>query len=235
MAAKLGELDRAKEDFFSHISHELRTPLSAVCEAAELLRHQKLGGLSIEQARLVDHITTSTERVLGLVNQILQLSRLREGLLAIEHRSVHLEAVLERALKELHPQAEARGLTLERDGGPSGLSVVGDEGRLLEVVVNLVGNALKFTPRGGRVCLRLAERDDEAEIVVEDTGPGIAPDALPHIFDRYWQVPGTQGGSGLGLAIVKRIVEAHGGRVVAESRPGEGARFTVQLPRERAT
>jgi signal transduction histidine kinase len=235
MARQLGELDRMKQDFFAHISHELRTPLTAVREATHLLRDQIPGPLTPKQRRLVEIIGASAERVLRLVNQILELARLQAGLLALERRWVDLDKLLGRAVDELRPQAEAHGLALERDGKRPAGGVLGDEERLLQVFVNLVSNAIKFTPSGGTVRVDTAAREDEVEIVVADTGVGIAGDALPHVFERYWQADGTRGGSGLGLAIVKSIVQAHGGTVSAESTPGAGSRFTVRLRREGAT
>jgi signal transduction histidine kinase len=231
MAHELGELDRMKEEFFAHISHELRTPLTAVREATNLLRDGIPGPLAPKQARLVEIIRASSERVLGLVNQILELSRLQAGLLAYDRRWVDLDKVVGRALDELRPEAEAHGLVLEHNGNPPAGGVIGDEERLLQVVVNLVSNAIKFTPAGGSVRVETAERGAEVEIVVEDTGVGISPEALPRVFDRFWQPDGARGGSGLGLAIVKSIVLAHGGAVHAESSPGTGSRFSVRLPR----
>jgi signal transduction histidine kinase len=232
MVGRLGELERAKEEFFAHISHELRSPLTAIREAAQLLRERVPGPLEPKQARLVEIIDASGERMLALVNRILGLARLRAGLLALDRRPVNLGSLVTRALEEIRPQAEARGLAVECHGPPTGPRVTGDEERLLEVLVNLLGNAVKYTPAGGRVRVDVGERPQRVEIVVEDTGPGIPPEALPHVFDRYWQGPGARPGSGLGLAIVKSIVEAHGGHVEATSVEGRGSRFTVRLPRE---
>jgi two-component system sensor histidine kinase GlrK len=235
MAERLREVDRLKEEFFSHISHELRTPLTAVREAVHLLQDGVPGPLEPRQARLVDIIGGNTERVLRLVNQILDLSKLQAGLLGLDRRPVDLPRVVQRALEQVRPHADARGLVLESNGTGIAGAVIGDEERLLQVVLNLIGNAIRFTPTGGAVRLHVSEGSDDVELSVEDTGPGIAPDALPRIFDRYWQARGTRGGSGLGLAIVKSIVELHGGRVRAESVDGQGSRFVVQLPRlERA-
>ncbi|HYR95322.1 MAG TPA: HAMP domain-containing sensor histidine kinase [Candidatus Binatus sp.] len=231
MAERLGEIDRLKEEFFADISHELRTPLTAVREATNLLQDEVPGPLAPKQARLVEIVGASTDRVLGLVNRILDLSRLKADLLAFDCRSVDLDRVVARALDELRPRAEARGLLLERNGDRPAGAVRGDEERLLQVLVNLVGNAIKFTPPGGAVRVHSVDRGEEVEITVEDTGAGIPADALPHVFDRYWQAAGARGGSGLGLAIVKSIVQAHGGGVRAESREGAGSRFSVRLPR----
>jgi len=235
MARQLGELDRMKQDFFAHISHELRTPLTAVREATHLLRDHIPGPLTPKQRRLVEIIGASADRVLRLVNQILDLARLQAGLLALDRRWVDLDRLLGRAVDELRPQAEAHGIVLERNGTRPAGGILGDEERLLQVFVNLVSNAIKFTPPGGAVRVDAAGYENEVEIVVADTGVGIAPDALPHVFERYWQADGTRGGSGLGLAIVKSIVQAHGGTVRAESMPGAGSRFTVRLRREGAT
>ena len=233
MAERLQELDRLKEEFFSNVSHELRTPLTAIREATLLLRDRVPGPLAARQARLVDLISLSTERLLGLVNQILELARLRAGLIAIDRGWLDLDQLVDRALEELRPQAEARGVTLGRRGGPVG-RMRGDAERLLQVLVNLLGNAIKYTPNGGSVVVVVGEQRDRVEIAVEDTGVGIPADLLPRIFDRFWQADPARGGSGLGLTIVKGVVEAHGGQVQVESAEGRGTRFTVHLPREAA-
>ncbi len=233
MAERLQEIDRLKEEFFSNVSHELRTPLTAIREATLLLRDRVPGPLAARQARLVDLISLSTERLLGLVNQILELARLRAGLIAIDRGWLDLDQLVGRALEELRPQAEARGVTLGRRGGPVG-RMRGDAERLLQVLVNLLGNAIKYTPNGGSVVVVVGEQRDRVEIAVEDTGVGIPADLLPRIFDRFWQADPARGGSGLGLTIVKGVVEAHGGQVQVESAEGRGTRFTVHLPREAA-
>ena len=234
MGERLREADRMKEEFFSHISHELRTPLTSVREAATLLRDEVPGVLAPKQARLVEIIAASTDRVLRLVNEILELSRLRAGLLAIDRRNVDIGNLVHRALEQVRPQAEARGLRMESNGAIDGARVLGDEERLLQVLVNLLGNAIKFTPPGGAVRLGVTAGTDRVEVAVEDTGVGIPPEALPRVFERYWQARGTRAGTGLGLAIVKSIVEMHGGRVQAHSSEGKGSRFVVQLPRAEA-
>ena len=201
-------------------------------EAAGLLRDRVAGPLEPKQERLVDIVISSCERSLRLVNQILEIARLRAKLQEIERVPVRLDRVVAHALEDLRPQAEARGIALH--GPPSGASVVvsGDEEQLLEVLLNLLGNAIKYTGPGGSIRVGLAGQGPHVDVAVEDTGAGIAPEALPHVFDRFWQGQGARDGSGLGLAIVRSIVEAHGGKVWAESEPGRGARFTVRLPVE---
>lgn len=238
MAAQLREVEAMKEEFFSTLSHELRTPLTSIREGVNLLRDGVHGPLTPKQERLVTIVGLSAERLLRLINQILDLSRLQAGLLPLERRWVDLDRLAARALDELRPQAEEKGVHLSRNGGVPGeagsgsIKVFGDEERLLQILINLVGNAVKFTPAGGAVQLALEERADEVEITVSDTGPGIPAEALPRIFERYQQAHRGRGGSGLGLAIVKALAEAHGGSVGVESEEGKGSCFTVVLPRD---
>jgi signal transduction histidine kinase len=203
-----------------------------VREAAHLLRDGVPGSLNAKQARLVTVIGNSTDRLLRLVNQMLELSRLRAGVLPLARERVDVARVVGRAVEELRPQAEEGGVALTRERVGDQFEVRGDEDRLAQVVVNLVANAVRFTPRGGRVTVRLIDAGPEIEIQVEDTGVGIPAAALPRIFDSWRQAHIDRGGTGLGLAVVRGVVLAHGGRVTAESQEGKGSRFTVLLPRE---
>jgi signal transduction histidine kinase len=230
MAVRLGELDRMKEQVYSHLSHELRTPLTSIREATHLLADRVAGPLEPRQARLVTIIHDSTERLLRLVNRILDVSRLRAGLQPLERRPVRLGTVTTRALRELRPQAEAAGVHIDRAGNGADPEVLGDEERLVEVVLNLVSNAIKASAEGSTVRIGLDRHASRAELVVADDGVGIPRDVLAHVFDPYVQAPGAPAGTGLGLAIVKSIVEAHGGEVAVESEVGHGSRFTVRLP-----
>jgi signal transduction histidine kinase len=232
MAAQLRRIDETKEEFFATLSHELRSPLTSVREAAHLLRDGVPGALNPKQARLVTVIGHSTDRLLRLVNQMLELSRLRAGMLPLGRDRVDLARVVGRAVEELRPQAEEAGLTLARERTGERFDTRGDEDRLVQVVVNLVANAIRFTPRGGRVVVRLIDAGAETEIQVEDTGVGIPAAALPYIFESWRQAHRDRGGTGLGLAVVRGVVHAHGGRVTVESQEGKGSRFTVLLPRE---
>ncbi|HEV8641487.1 MAG TPA: ATP-binding protein [Methylomirabilota bacterium] len=234
MAEQLRELDALKETFLATVSHELRSPLTSMREAAHLLRDEVPGGLNPKQARLVKIIEAGSERLLRLVNQILDLSRLRAGTLPIERKPFELDRLVARAVEELRPQAQEAGLALEVERTGQRFDYLGDEDRLVQVVVNLVANAIRFTPRGGRVTARVLDVGPEIEVHVEDTGIGIPASALPHIFGWYEQAHHRRGGTGLGLPIVRGLVEAHGGRVTVESQEGKGSRFTVLLPRGRA-
>jgi len=231
MASQLREMDDMKRDFFETVSHELRSPLTSIRGAADLLRDGVPGPLTEKQERLMDIIGQSSERLLRLVNQILETSRLRAGLVELDRKPLNLAWLVDRVVEEIHPQAEEAGITLERERLGADFTYRGDEERLHQLVVNLGANAIRFTPRGGRVVVRLIDTGPELELQVEDTGVGIPADALPHIFEAYRQAHSERGGTGLGLAIVRGIVDAHGGRVTAESREGKGSRFTVLLPR----
>jgi signal transduction histidine kinase len=231
MASQLQEVEEAKREFFAAVSHELRSPITSIRGAVHLLHEHGPDPLSANQQRLTGIIGTSTERLLRLANQILEVSRLRAGLAEIERKPLDLAGLVDRAVEELHPQAEEAGVTLEIERYGIHFAYLGDEDRLHQLVVNLGANAIRFTPSGGRVVVRVIDSGSEFELQVEDTGVGIPADALPHIFDPYRQAHRDRGGTGLGLAIVQGVAKAHGGRVTAESREGKGSRFTVLLPR----
>jgi signal transduction histidine kinase len=231
MAERLRRVDEMKEEFFATISHELRSPLTSVREAANLLGDGVPGALNPKQKRLVSIIASSSDRLLRLVNQILELSRLRAGMQTIRRDRVDVDRVVERAVDELRPRADEGGVVLERERVGAWFVVTGDEDRLMQVVVNLVANAIRFTPQGGRVAVRVVDAGGEVEVQVEDTGCGIPAPAVPYIFEWYRQAHQDPRGTGLGLAIARSAVDAHGGRITVESQEGKGSRFTVLLPR----
>jgi signal transduction histidine kinase len=234
MRAEVETLDRLKEEFFAAISHDLRSPLTSVSEAAHLLREQGVGPLTPKQARLVAVIQASTERLLRLVARILDVSGLRAGVVPLDQSRVDLAALSERVLDEFTPRAREAGVALAMERTGQSFTVVGDEDRLIQVLVNLVDNALRFTPSPGRITVRLVESPVEVRVHVEDTGVGIPRALLPTVFEPYRQARRDRGGTGLGLAIVQSVVRAHGGGVAVDSQEGKGSRFTVMLPRARS-
>jgi signal transduction histidine kinase len=231
MARELRRMEETKEEFFASVSHELRSPLTSIREGAHLLRERVSGPLNDKQRRLVEIIAAGSDRLLGLVNQILEVSRLRAGVQPIQRMRLDLNKVVTRAVDELKPTADHSGVALECERQGEDFWVAGDEDRLLQIVVNLVSNAIRFTRRGGHVIVRLVSTGGELEIQVEDTGIGIPSGALPHVFEPYRQAHADRGGTGLGLAIVRGVAQAHGGSVSVESQEGKGSRFTVLLPR----
>jgi signal transduction histidine kinase/CheY-like chemotaxis protein len=227
------EANAAKDTFLATLSHELRTPLTTILGWARMLQD---GQLASTQARhALQTIERNVRRQSQLINDLLDISRIVTGKLGLDSYRLDLVPVIEDAVDTLRRDAEARRLQLRTDLEFQAASVWGDPGRLHQVVVNLVSNALKFTPEGGQVDVRLDRLGDHALLTVRDSGKGIAPEALPHIFDRFRQADSSltrrHGGLGLGLAIVREIVHLHGGTVEAESGgAGQGAAFRVRLP-----
>jgi PAS domain S-box-containing protein len=224
---------RAKDQFLATLSHELRTPLNAVVGWAHMLRSGKLDENAT--ARAIETIDRNARAQSQLISDILDISRIVSGKLRLNVRPVDLTPVVEAALDTVRPSAEAKGIRLQAVLDPGAGPVSGDADRLQQVVWNLLANAVKFTPRGGRVQVRLSRVNSHVEVRVEDTGVGIAPEFMPHVFELFRQRDGTpsrqHGGLGLGLALVKHLIELHGGSVECAS-PGEqmGAVFSVKLP-----
>jgi signal transduction histidine kinase/DNA-binding response OmpR family regulator len=224
---------RAKDEFLAMLSHELRTPLNAVYGWARMLR---MGDVQGEAAtRALDVIMRNANAQVQLIDDMLDVSRIVSGKMRLDVRPVDLHAVVEAALDAVRPAAEAKDLRVQPALDPQAFGITGDPDRLQQVVWNLLINAVKFTPRGGRVQVHLRRVGSLVEIAVSDTGQGIAPDVLPHVFERFRQADSTStrrhAGLGLGLALVRHLVELHGGTVEVQSPGlGLGATFTVKLP-----
>lgn len=228
---ELEAANRAKDRFLAMVSHELRTPLMAMLGWARMLRCGMLDEASA--ARALEVIERNSKLQAHLIDDLLDLSRIVTGKLQLELRPLDPVGVLEASIEAVQTTADAKHIALKVMLDPSVGSVQGDPQRLQQVVWNLLSNAIKFTPQHGRVELRLERIGATARISVSDTGPGIGPELLPHIFDPFHQGANAQrvGGLGLGLAIVRHIVELHGGSVSAESAgEGRGATFKVDLP-----
>jgi PAS domain S-box-containing protein len=225
-------LDQVKSDLVATASHELKTPLTSVRLALHLLLEEAVGPLTPKQTELLLDARENAERLLAMVNNLLDLARLERGR---EHLNLQPLAAADLALaaaEAIRPRTQDKGVTLAVEV-PSDLPpVAGDASRLGHALANLLENALTYTERGGRITVSAAAAGDRVTLAVADTGPGIAADYLPHVFDRFFRIPGQSRGSGtgLGLAIVREIVTAHAGTVSCESRPGAGTVFRVTLP-----
>jgi signal transduction histidine kinase len=231
---RLRQLDRLKDDFISVASHELRTPLTSLQMAVQLLAEGSAGALSPPQERLLRMAAADAERLDRLTRDLLDLTRLEAGTAVPNRRPILPIDVVDSALGPLRPQAEEKGIHLEVDV-PAALPLIsGDLEQLSRVVSNLVVNALRHTPSEGQIEISAAPAGDAVQFSVADTGPGIPPEYLQQVFERFVQVPGTSaGGAGLGLPIARKIVEAHGGTIGVDSTPGQGARFYFTVPKER--
>ena len=223
---------RAKDEFLSRLSHELRNPLNAVAGWARMLEGGQLGA---EQARrAVQVILRNTAAQTRLLDDLLDLRAAESGKIELVRQPVDLRQLMAAALDDIRPMAEAKDIRLHDALATLEAPVSGDPGRLQQVLGSLLGNAVKFTPRGGAIEVTLRQEGSRAEIVISDTGEGIAADRLPHVFDRPPPGEGTgrspSNGLGVGLALVRHLVELHGGSVFAESAgPGRGSTFVVEL------
>jgi PAS domain S-box-containing protein len=225
--------NRAKDEFLATLSHELRTPLNAILGWSKMMSDTRLD--KNDQLRALETIQRNARIQAQLIDDILDVSRIISGKLKLKVRPLELSTIVESAVESVLPAAQAKEIRLQRvlDSGSSMIS--GDSNRLQQVIWNLLSNAVKFTPKGGRVQIRLERVNSHVEIIVTDTGIGISPKVLPFIFDRFRQADSAttrqHGGLGLGLAIVRHLVEMHGGSVEAESTgEGQGSTFTVRLP-----
>ncbi len=219
---------RLKDEFLATVSHELRTPLNAIVGWTYLLK----AGLTESQPAAVAAIERNAVAQARLINDLLDVSRMMKGRFALAAVPMDLRASLRAALGTVRPAAEAKHLQIEVVGDEP-VVVLGDEVRLLQVAWNLLSNAVKFTPRGGRIVAEVSRVGSRARLRVTDTGDGIEPGLLPHVFEPFRQATASRrpGGLGLGLAIVRQISELHGGTATAASEgPQQGASFTVMLP-----
>ncbi|HEV8641534.1 MAG TPA: ATP-binding protein [Methylomirabilota bacterium] len=232
---ELRRLDELKSEFLAMVSHELRTPLTAIVGYGRLLLRQVHGPLNAKQLEHQEAIFRSAQRLTDLINDLLDVSRLEAARIELHPRPTDARQVTDQVIAAVHVAAQAKQIHLLNKLGDSLPLVQADQPRLHQILVNLVANAIKFTPPGGTVRIRGDRHNDQVWIAVEDTGVGIAREELARIWDPFYQVESPMrrrhGGSGLGLAIVRRLVELHGGLVRAESEgAGHGSRFSFTLP-----
>jgi signal transduction histidine kinase len=226
------ELARAREQVLAVVAHDLRNPLSTILGAASLLEDPTQDAREIRETLALIH--RAVDRMNRLIGDLLDVTRLEVGRLVLEQEPIAVRDLLAQTLESWEATATSRGLSFEIDPVSEGLAVFADGSRVLQVLDNLVGNAVKFSDAGGRIAVRATRGEGsttEVRFSVSDTGPGIPPEVLKELFQRFWQANAAdRRGIGLGLAICKGIVEAHGGRIWCESQLGHGARFTFTLP-----
>ncbi len=230
---KQRQLDEAKDEFISMVSHDLRTPLFPIKGYIETLLSEDLGSLNEEQREALEVAHRNSQRLLRLVEDVLQISKLESEKMKFNFREVDLNELVRNIVEETRPRAEEKGLEL-RYSSEELPKVKADPDRLAQAVNNLLSNALKFT-REGRVEVRLSRQDDEIKVEVEDTGIGIKKKDIPHLFEKFFQAEGApsgEKGTGLGLSICREIVERHGGEISAQSEYGKGSLFSFTLPLE---
>lgn len=229
MLARIEELFSAQQRFVADVSHELRSPLTAVRGNLDLMK-RGAGDDASERVQMIEAMDTETARMNRLVNDLLLLARQDAGI-PIAKQPIELDTLMLEVYRQA--QVTAKGVNLQL-GSEDQAIIVGDRDRLKQVLLNLVDNAVKYTPQGGKVTLSLAKDAMWVKITVQDTGIGIAPENIPNLFDRFYRVDKARsrdaGGTGLGLAIAKSVVEAHNGKITVESQVGKGSTFTVWLP-----
>ena len=230
MAHELGTMEQLRQDFISNVSHEIQSPLTSIAGFASLLKNETI---SLEQrAHYIDVIETEARRLSLLSDNLLKLSALENGAQSLTSSSFSLDRQIQNAVLTLEPQWSAKNLELSL--ALDKITFCGDEALLIQVWINLIHNAIKFTPKNGGILVSLTKCDDTAVCLISDTGIGFSEEDRMHIFERFYKADKSRdralGGNGLGLSLVKKIVELHGGTIDAESIIGKGSTFTVTLP-----
>jgi signal transduction histidine kinase len=233
---ELATVSRHKSEFLATMSHELRTPLNAIIGFSEIQREQMFGELNEQQLGHVDEVLVAARHLLSLINDVLDLAKIEAGRIELDFAEVSVADVLRSGLSMHGERASRGGIALGLTVEPDDITVEADERRVRQVVFNLLANAIKFTPRDGRVDISARLRDGLVEVAVADTGPGIDPEDLDRIFEEFEQgraAPGSRAeGTGLGLPLSRRFIELHGGRLWVESPVGSGSTFRFTLPVE---
>ncbi len=221
---------KARDEVLAVVSHDLRNPISAIAMCARILREAPPAD-DVEREKMLTAITEATVWMQQLIRDLLDVSAIEAGRLSVERQPASIAAIVSTATGMVSGEVEERSIDLRVDVPDATAPVTVDASRIVQVITNLLGNAVKFTEAAGAVTIRVRNEPSAVIVSVSDTGSGIAPEALPHIFDRFWQARATpRAGSGLGLAIARGIIEAHGGRIWVESELGKGSTFSFSLP-----
>jgi len=232
MAEKLDQVEAMRRRLIGDVSHELRTPLTAIKGSMEGL----MDGILPANDETYQQIHAEADRLNRLVDDLQELSRVEAHAYQLDFRSLDISSIVQTVTKRLAPQAESKRISLDFELTPDLPPVLADEDRAIQILTNLTGNALRYTPKGGKVTISAKRINDDVQFSVHDTGIGIPPEHLPHIFDRFYRVDKSRsrqagGGSGIGLTIARALVEAHGKRIWVESEgEGKGSAFNFTLP-----
>ncbi|MEW6109458.1 MAG: HAMP domain-containing sensor histidine kinase [Nitrospirota bacterium] len=233
MCKKLKEVDKIKSDFFSLMSHELRTPLTSIKEGINLLMEGRASETTPKQNRLLNIIKEESNRLLDMINSLLDLSKMEAGMMSYNFTESDISTLIKKAVFETEPLAESKNIRIEVIVSKKLNPVKMDKERILQVLRNLMANALKFTPKDGYIWVFANPVDGGVQVSVADTGPGLSKEDMQTVFDKFKQATMTNSnrlkGTGLGLAIVKHIINAHGGKIWVESAPGKGSIFFFVL------
>lgn len=231
---RLREMDRLKSEFLANMSHELRTPLTAIIGFSELLVDRVMGEINDEQAGCIENVLTSGQHLLKLINDILDLSKIEAGKMELHLETFELSFIIDFVRKTISSLAEKKGLALKVDIAEDIPHIYADPGKIKQLLINLVGNAIKFTPEGGTITIGAEFKDGCFIISVADTGIGIRQEDRDRIFQEFQQAEGSTsreyGGTGLGLTLTRKLTEMHGGKIELESEHGKGSKFTVYIP-----
>jgi len=230
---KLKTLDELKMQFFANVNHELRTPLTLMLAPLSPMLEGQMGRVSAQQRETIETIRRNGYRLLKLINNLLDLTKLEEGKMRLKIKTLDFIEFIGSFLTTIKPLTDRKAIKLYFQHPPHKLDMTIDPDQFDKVIMNLLSNAVKFTPQGGRITVYIEEKDSKVQLIVEDTGEGIPKNMLESIFDRFSQVDGslsrTHEGTGIGLSLAKEIVHLHGGRIHAESEPGKGSRFVVEI------
>jgi PAS domain S-box-containing protein len=233
---ELKSLDRMKDEFLSNVSHEFKTPLTSIQGYSQLISDGTLGSVNDQQKKAADTVIRNSERLRKLVDSLLYISRAQAGKLTYSFSRVAIASIIDNSIQDLALQAEKKDITIRKDIGQDLPFIRGDRDKLIDVMVNLLDNAIKFTPAGGKIDMGVSVDKDWLHIRISDSGIGIPKDKIENLFERFYQVDSSikrrYGGTGLGLYICKMIVEDHKGKIWVESEEGEGSTFHVLLPLE---
>ncbi|HYH85696.1 MAG TPA: ATP-binding protein [Pyrinomonadaceae bacterium] len=232
--AKLRELSVMKEEFLALTTHDLRSPLTVISGVINFFTSGRLGDLTPEQKNMVEMMERNTQNLIELVNDLLDASKLESGTLRLETAPIDLRGLTEELREQMQPLAREKEIALEAAIPEDLPQLMADRAKLRRILVNLLSNALKFTPKGGRVTLNAERAGDMVRVCVTDTGVGMTPDDVKDIFDKYTQArsraTSSEKGTGLGLYITRQLVELHGGKISVQSEVGHGSTFTFTIP-----